>query len=69
MPADDINAFLRTQLDDLKAKGLYKAERRIDVAAEVRHHRERRARSSTSARTTTSASRTTPTSWPRRTTG
>src|SRR3954469_2503508 len=29
MPADDINAFLRTQLDDLKAKGLYKAERRI----------------------------------------
>ena len=30
MPADDINAFLRTQLDDLKAKGLYKAERRIE---------------------------------------
>lgn len=29
MPADDINAFLRTQLDDLKTKGLYKAERRI----------------------------------------
>ncbi|MCI0700663.1 MAG: glycine C-acetyltransferase [Planctomycetia bacterium] len=29
MPADDINAFLRTQLDELKAKGLYKAERRI----------------------------------------
>lgn len=29
MPADDINNFLRTQLDDLKAKGLYKAERRI----------------------------------------
>ena len=29
MPADDINAYLRTQLDDLKAKGLYKAERRI----------------------------------------
>jgi glycine C-acetyltransferase len=29
MPADDINAFLRTQLDDLKSKGLYKAERRI----------------------------------------
>ena len=25
-----INAFLRTQLDDLKAKGLYKAERRIE---------------------------------------
>jgi glycine C-acetyltransferase len=30
MPADNINAFLRTQLDDLKAKGLYKAERRIE---------------------------------------
>ena len=30
MPSDNINAFLRTQLDDLKAKGLYKAERRID---------------------------------------
>src|SRR5262245_8921091 len=29
MPADNINAFLRTQLDELKAKGLYKAERRI----------------------------------------
>jgi glycine C-acetyltransferase len=29
MPADDINAYLRTQLDDLKTKGLYKAERRI----------------------------------------
>jgi glycine C-acetyltransferase len=29
MPADDISAFLRTQIDDLKAKGLYKAERRI----------------------------------------
>ncbi|MFM8273517.1 MAG: glycine C-acetyltransferase [Gemmata sp.] len=29
MPADDINAHLRTQLDDLKSKGLYKAERRI----------------------------------------
>src|SRR4051794_1238439 len=29
MPSDNINAFLRTQLDDLKAKGLYKAERRI----------------------------------------
>jgi glycine C-acetyltransferase len=29
MPANDINAFLRSQLDDLKAKGLYKAERRI----------------------------------------
>jgi glycine C-acetyltransferase len=30
MPADNINAFLRTQLDELKAKGLYKAERRIE---------------------------------------
>jgi glycine C-acetyltransferase len=29
MPADNLNAYLRTQLDDLKAKGLYKAERRI----------------------------------------
>ncbi|MDY3556287.1 glycine C-acetyltransferase [Gemmata sp. JC717] len=29
MPADNINAFLRTQLEDLKSKGLYKAERRI----------------------------------------
>ena len=29
MPADDINAFLRTELDGLRAKGLYKAERRI----------------------------------------
>ena len=29
MPAGDINAYLRTQLDELKAKGLYKAERRI----------------------------------------
>ncbi|MBN9122444.1 MAG: glycine C-acetyltransferase [Planctomycetes bacterium] len=29
MPADDINAYLRTQLDELKSKGLYKAERRI----------------------------------------
>src|SRR5215212_1338683 len=29
MPSADLNAFLRTQLDDLKAKGLYKAERRI----------------------------------------
>jgi glycine C-acetyltransferase len=28
-PADDVNAFLRTELDGLKAKGLYKAERRI----------------------------------------
>jgi glycine C-acetyltransferase len=30
MPSDAINAFLRTQLDDLKAKGLYKAERWIE---------------------------------------
>jgi glycine C-acetyltransferase len=30
MPSDTINTFLRTQLDDLKAKGLYKAERRIE---------------------------------------
>ena len=31
MPSDALNAFLRTQLDDLKAKGLYKAERRIEA--------------------------------------
>ena len=30
MPAIAINAFLRTQLDDLKIKGLYKSERRIE---------------------------------------
>ena len=30
MPSANLNAFLRTQLDDLKAKGLYKAERRIE---------------------------------------
>jgi glycine C-acetyltransferase len=30
MPTDALSAFLRTQLDDLKAKGLYKAERRIE---------------------------------------
>jgi len=30
MPSDNLNAFLRTQLDELKAKGLYKAERRIE---------------------------------------
>jgi glycine C-acetyltransferase len=30
MPSDTINAFLRTQLADLKAKGLYKSERRIE---------------------------------------
>jgi glycine C-acetyltransferase len=29
MPADELNAHLRTQLDEIKAKGLYKAERRI----------------------------------------
>jgi glycine C-acetyltransferase len=29
MPADNLNAYLRTQLDELQAKGLYKAERRI----------------------------------------
>src|SRR4051794_2045562 len=31
MPLDPLNAHLRTQLDDLKAKGLYKAERRIET--------------------------------------
>jgi glycine C-acetyltransferase len=30
MPSSDLDAFLRTQLEDLKAKGLYKAERRIE---------------------------------------
>ncbi len=30
MPSDSLNAYLRTQLDDLKVKGLYKAERRIE---------------------------------------
>jgi glycine C-acetyltransferase len=30
MPADNINAYLRTQLDDLKTRGLYKAERRLE---------------------------------------
>ena len=30
MPSDSLNSFLRTQLDELKAKGLYKAERRIE---------------------------------------
>jgi glycine C-acetyltransferase len=30
MPSDKLSAYLRTQLDDLKAKGLYKAERRIE---------------------------------------
>src|SRR6476469_1268542 len=30
MPTDRLNSHLRTQLDDLKAKGLYKAERRIE---------------------------------------
>ena len=31
MPSDDLNAYLRDQLADLKAKGLYKAERRIET--------------------------------------
>ena len=31
MPATAFNAFLRTQLDDLKIKGLYKSERRIET--------------------------------------
>jgi glycine C-acetyltransferase len=30
MPSDRLNTFLRTQLDDLRSKGLYKAERRIE---------------------------------------
>jgi len=30
MPADQLNAYLRTELATLKEKGLYKAERRID---------------------------------------
>jgi glycine C-acetyltransferase len=30
MPSDTINAFLRQELESLKAKGLYKAERRIE---------------------------------------
>ena len=30
MPSDDLTAYLRAQLDDLKTKGLYKAERRIE---------------------------------------
>src|SRR4029450_9409753 len=30
MPDANLRAFLRTQLDDLRAKGLYKAERRIE---------------------------------------
>jgi glycine C-acetyltransferase len=30
MPSAALNAFLRSQLDDLKAKGLYKSERRIE---------------------------------------
>jgi glycine C-acetyltransferase len=29
MPSSDLNAFLRIQLEDLKSRGLYKAERRI----------------------------------------
>ncbi len=31
MPANSLVHFLRTQLDDLKAKGLYKSERRIET--------------------------------------
>ena len=31
MPDTRLREFLRTQLDDLKAKGLYKAERRIET--------------------------------------
>ena len=31
MPANSLVAFLRTQLDDLKAKGLHKSERRIET--------------------------------------
>jgi glycine C-acetyltransferase len=31
MPSDRLNAFLRDQLADLKTKGLYKAERRIET--------------------------------------
>src|SRR6266478_821042 len=31
MPSASLNTFLRTQLDDLKAKGLYKSERRIET--------------------------------------
>ena len=30
MPSDTINAVLRTEIEGLKAKGLYKAERRIE---------------------------------------
>jgi glycine C-acetyltransferase len=30
MPSDTINAFLRTEIEGLKAKGLYKAERLIE---------------------------------------
>ena len=42
MPSDKLNTFLRTQLDDLKTRGLYKAERRIEsrqrAAITVNHH-------------------------------
>ena len=31
MPADQLNAYLRTELATLKEKGLYKAERRIET--------------------------------------
>src|SRR5436305_12869878 len=30
MPSDKLSAFLRTQLDDLNAKRIYKAERRVE---------------------------------------
>src|SRR4051794_12821862 len=42
MPSDNINTFLRAELDGLKAKGLYKAERRIESPQRsgivVNHH-------------------------------
>ena len=42
MPSDKLSAFLRAQLDELRAKGLYKAERRIESpqrsAITVNHH-------------------------------
>ena len=45
MPSDTINTFFRTQLDDLKAKGLYKAERRIESPQTLWHHASTAARS------------------------
>src|SRR5262245_52625974 len=42
MPSDTINVFLRQEIESLKAKGLYKAERRIESpqrsAITVNHH-------------------------------